>query len=500
MSISPHELTIQLYEKLRGQGAFIKVTSAGMVSVNDEKIPSKEVLRFLQGICRTASEFTPLLMMETNSFLSSFRIAHAQATRARPEYDQTTVQNYNYAGLIPFQSVTDSTRYVLFDTETSTVMDLDYATFRENRDTSAIEPIRGRIEFNPYQPRPIDFRNDKYGRPCNFLNTYKKPEWQEDREITPGEAKGCKPPAIFTDFMMHLFPDRECRTFVLDWLHFALTDRCETYLVLNGAKGIGKNLFSESLCKPLMGAHNHKVAQPSALTSDFNAILKDSRMIVFDEFRVDTAEKINRLKRYVNEEQMIENKGKDVDATQKTFNSFIISNNDMADMKIAWDDRRFSVADLTKSKLADAWSKPKIDEFLEMCKDMNQMKQLGYWLMYRSPHFTKFSDYKGKHFYELCYSSFSEWQKVLIDLAASKSVREISNADLKKEYRKRTDTTRLPSYTKIKDFVDNYRHGGEFSLGELYKKTSDVWILVLSDHFAGEAEWKMPTDPEELLA
>lgn len=500
MSQNQNELISQLYHQLKSQGAFIKVSQAGMVSVNDEKIPSKEVLRFIQGIARTSPEYTPLLMLDPTAFLAGFRIAHAQSTRARPEYEPVQVQNYNYNGLIPFQSVTDSSKFVLFDTELGTVMDLDFKTFKENRDTANIDPIRGRIEFNPYQPKPIDFRPDQYGRPCNFLNTYKKPEWQEDREITAGEAMGCKPPAIFTDFMLHLFPDKECRTFVLDWLHFALTDRCETYLVLNGAKGIGKNLFSENLCKPLMGTNNHKVAQPSALTSDFNALLKDSRMIVFDEFRVDSAEKVNKLKRYVNEEQMIEQKGKDVDATQKTFNSFIISNNDMADMKIAWDDRRFSVADLTKVKLREAWPKEKIDQFLDMCKDMVMMKQLGYWLMYRKPRYTKFDDYKGKHFYALCYSSFSEWQKVLVDLAVSRQYKELTNADLKKEYRKRTEGTRLPSYVKIKDFVENYRHEGEFSLGEVYKQSGEVWVLTLSEHFASTEDWSTTAVGEDLLA
>ncbi len=480
------ELVEELYHQLKGQGAFIKVSSAGMVSVNDEKIPSKDVLRFLQNICRTSPQYQDLMMSDPSAFLSAFRIVHAQSSRARPEYDRVEINNYNYNGLIPFQSVTDATKFILFDTTTSTVMDLDFKTFKENRDTAGIEPIKGRIEFNPYQPKPLDFRNDQYGRPCNYLNTYRKPEWQEDREITKVEATDCQPPQIFVDFMVHLFPEKECRTFVLDWLHYALTDRCETYLVLNGKKGIGKNLFSENFCKPLMGVNNHKVAQPSALTSDFNAILKDSRMIVFDEFRVDTPEKVNKLKRYVNEEQMIERKGVDVDATQKTFNSFIISNNDMADMKISWDDRRFSVGDLTEKKLRDVWDDKKVNEFLDMCNNMTLMKRVGYWLMYRVPQYTKFDAYKGKHFYALCYTSFSEWQKVIVDMATSKMYKEVTNIDLKKEYRKRTEASRLPSYTRIKDFIDNYRHDGQHSLGVLFKTTSEGWTLSLADTFACE--------------
>lgn len=493
------ELVDRLYHSLKDQGTIIKVTRSGVVVINEDRILAKDVLQFLQNICKTSAEYSPLLMTEQAAFLNAFKISHAQATRNRPEYEQVEVQNYSYANLIPFQSVIDSTKFVMFDTTLSTVTDLDFKTFKENSATSNIEPIRGRIEFNPYSPKPIDFRPDQYGRPCNFLNTYKKPEWQEGREITKMEAEGCKPPQIFTDFMVHLFPDKECRTFVLDWLHFALTDRCETYLVLNGAKGIGKNLFSENLCKPLMGSNNHKVAQPSALTSDFNALLKECRMIIFDEFRVDSPEKVNKLKRYVNEEQMIERKGVDVDATQKTFNSFIISNNDMADMKISWDDRRFSVADLTKLKLKEVWTKDKIEEFLEMCKDMEKMKQLGYWIMYRKPRHTKFDAYKKRHFYDLCYTSFSEWQKIIVDLATSKQYAEITNADLKKEYRRRSETTRTPSFARVKDFVENYRHEGEHSIGTALKQNSEVWVISLSDTFAGDESHVHLEEGEDLL-
>lgn len=493
--MSNKELVEALYADLKNENAFIKVTHAGSISINEEKINLRNTLQFLQGRVRMNAELNPLLMMEVNSFLSLFRITHAQATRQTPEYKDVEVNNYNFDGLIPFQSVTDASRYVMFDSKLGTVTDLDFDTFKSNRDTARIEPIKARIEFNPYSPRQIDYRKDHYGRPCNFLNTYKKPAWQFDRELTMGEVSAFQPPKIFTEFMCHLFPDKDCRTFVLDWLHFALTDRCETYLVLNGAKGIGKNLFSENLCKPLMGAHNHKIAQPSALESNFNALLKDSRMIVFDEFRVDSPEKINKLKRYVNEEQMIERKGVDVGETTKTYNSFIISNNDMADMKIAWDDRRFSVADLTKIKLADAWNADKINELLACFKDEEQMRNIGYFLMYRKTKHTKFDAFKKKHFYDLCYSSFAEWQKCIIDMASSKSYREITHADLKKEYRKRTDVTRLPSFAKIKDFLESYRHDGVLSLGEVFKQQgNDFWIITLSDQFCSpdveEENWE----------
>lgn len=498
--MTPHEqkaLVEDFYMDLKDSGATINISRSGVISVNEEKVQVRNCLTFLQTRCRTNPRYNPLLLMEVVSFLNYFRMVHSQAQRNAFDYSDVEVRNYNYEGLIPFQSVTDVNRYVLFDTATGTVTDLDFKTFKENPDTRNIQPIRGRIEFNPYSPKPIDHREDQFGRPCNFLNTYKKPSWQLVNEISAVDAVKYKPPQLFVDFMKHLFPDLECRTFVLDWLHYALTDRCETYLVLNGAKGIGKNLFSENLCKSLLGANNHKIAQMSALTSDFTALLKDARMIVFDEFRVDTPDKINRLKRYVNEEQMIENKGKDVGETAKTFNSFIISNNDAADMKISWDDRRFSVADLTKVKLREVWDKEKIDELVSMFKSDEFMRDIGYFIMYRKPKTSKYDAYKGKHFYELCYTSFAEWQKIIIDFATSREYVEITNVDLKREYRKRVDATRLPGYSKVKDFIENYRHDGEWSIGEVYKQGGDVWVIELSEKFAATGEIRMGENKEE---
>jgi hypothetical protein len=483
---STKSLVAELLDFFKSSNKRLEYTTAGTIKVDSEKITPQTVIPLLQRYAIEQPRFQPLLLVNTNEVVNAMKVVLAGIARARPTYTEVTVQNYDYSGYIPFQSITDANRYVLFDVTKGVISDLDYDAFRANPETAKIEVVRGRIEFNPYSPTTLEFKKDAYGRSCNFLNTYKRPNWQFNRDIGIDEGRSYKPSSLFIEFMRHLIPQKECREFVYDWLHYALTDRNETYLVLNGAKGIGKNLFSEQLCKPLMGIENHKVAHPSALTSDFNALLAESRMIVFDEFKVDSPEKINKLKRYVNEEQMIERKGVDVANTTKTYNSFIISNNDMTDMKIAWDDRRFSVIDLTKDKLRDVWSDEKIKELLEIFDNEDEMRDIGYWLMYRIPKYSKFDAWKGEHFYALCYSSFAEWQKVIIDIAMTRTVREITASDVKKEYRKRTDASRLPSFVKVRDFIDNYRHNGVDRLGSLIVSSSDNWVLVLDDKFAPE--------------
>ena len=386
-----------------------------------------------------------------------------------PSYIPDDFYNFDWTGLIPFQSITDSNTYLIYDAKRNKITDYDYKVYKAAVDKEDKVPLLvARIGFNPYNPRPIWDMKDEYGRECKYLNLYQKPSWQLDEELgTSGvNLYTSELPAILERFFNHLVPNKDCREFLLDWLHFALTGRCETYLVLNGAKGIGKNLLSDHLCKLLMGSGNHKMAQPGALESNFNALLEKSRMIVFDEFKIDSPDKVNKLKRYVNEEQMIEKKGQDVESTIKTFNSFIISNNEKSDMRISWDDRRFSVLDLTKVKLEDVWHQEDIDELVEI--EGETLRHFGYFLMYRKPKIAKnpFSFWAGKHFYDLCYSSLPVWCQTIADLAETGEYDSIHMDEIKREMRKRDDKARVPKKNKVEDFLRNYKHKGTHYLGE----------------------------------
>ena len=268
-----------LHRHLKSKGIETEVTASGAIKIDGERLTTPKVLPFLQKCAIENSALQPLLFKSASEVMNALRSAIITNQRIRARIDGVELQSYDYNGLVPFQSITDSDKFVLYDSVNQVVTDLDYNTYRQSTNVQ-IEVIKARISFNPYSPKILDFKNDEYGRPCNFINIYRKPLWQLSDDIGVEEGRKYKPSPLFFEFMNHLFPDKECQEFVFDWLHYALTDRCETYLVLNGAKGIGKNLFSELLCKPLMGEKNHKIAHPSALTSDFNAILADSRMIV----------------------------------------------------------------------------------------------------------------------------------------------------------------------------------------------------------------------------
>ena len=473
----------------------IKFTSSGVLSIDGEKITLKEISNWFLTYCRTdeTRKYLPLLTEASSpSFLLESLKTHLKIGQAKHRAHvykgaDDVVRGFSYDGMIPFISVQNAKKVLFFSKTRKEITDLDYETYAACTDKDyRIKPMPCVIEFNPYRPEQI-YMGEYNEQECTHLNTYRKPEWQLGKKLTDAEAKAyAKLPQIIDDFFSHLFPDNNCKEYVYDWLHYALSSRCETYLVMNGAKGVGKNVLSNIICSSLVGKGNHKIAHKGALEK-FNVILAECRMIVFDEFKIIDDEAINTLKRFANADQMIERKSIDVGKTEKTYNSYIICNNALTDMKIEWDDRRFSVADLSEKKLEDVWSPEKIKTLVEICEDplSDAMRLFGYWLLYRKPVVmtSEFTMYKGNHFYKLCYTSFPEWAKMIIDEITTNPKPYYEEADLRLMLKERTNGQgRLPQKAKVEDFLKNYKHMGENYLGVL-EKDERTYYLQVNEHF-----------------
>lgn len=459
----------------------VKFSHAGVVSIGGYRVTSKEFNTWMLETCRApeAKKFMPILTdfngptHPLEKIKTEILVIQKTMSNRVIKSGAETIRSFVYEDHIPFISVTNAKKILFFDKTNKKIADLDYDTYTKVVDKEfQLKPLPCVIEFNPYRPEQI-YSGDFEHQECTHINTYSKPEWQLNRKLTDHEAKEkAKIHYLIEDFFTHLFPDPKCKEFVFDWLHYAVSSRCETYLVLNGAKGIGKNVLSNNICASLVGKNNHKIAHKGAL-DQFNVILSECRMIIFDEFKITDDEAINALKRYANADQMIERKGIDVGKTEKTYNSYIICNNALTDMKIEWDDRRFSVADLTDKKLEDIWPAEKIKRFLDMINDpaSEEMIGFGYWLLYREPKVMKspFGVWKGEHFYKLCYTSFPEWAKMIIDeITTGRPKAYYEEAELKMMLKERTNgMNRFPQRTKVEDFLKNYKHRGESYLGHI---------------------------------
>ena len=480
----------------------VKFSQSGVLSIDELRILLKDFPSWYLQFCKSeeTKQFSDLLISAPSpsnlleSLKAELRIMQARHRNSVYKGADDVIKGFSYDGMVPFISVTNAKKVLFFSKNDKKITDLDYDTYASTTEKEfRIKPMPAVIEFNPYRPEQIYMGDYLNGQKCTHLNTYRKPEWQIGKRLSASEAeKISKLPTIIDDFFSHLFPNPECKEFVYDWLHFSLKERCETYLVMNGAKGVGKNLLSNNICGSLVGKENHKIAHKGAL-AQFNVILAECRMIVFDEFKMVDDDSINTLKRFANADQMIERKSIDVGKTEKTYNSFIICNNAVTDMKIEWDDRRFSVVDITDKKLEDAWDKERIKMLMEvvddpMCEDM---QHFGYWLLYRKPVVMSdaFSVYKGDHFHKLCYTSFPEWAKMIIDevTAGNNTKAFFEEGDLRMMLKDRTGgLSRLPNMQKVQDFLKNYKHNGENYLGGI-ERDERTWYLAVNDAFINKS-------------
>ena len=515
MSSDFKSLIKELAEYLIDTSSSVKISSAGVLTVNGERLLAKDFTNWLIGFIKSdeTRKFSPILLESPSPVTSlemlkvSVRSCH-QANKTVQSSNGETIRSFQYDNQIPFISVKDSNKIIFFNKNSNKLADLDYGTYKMVVDTQyQIKPLAALVEFNPYRPEQM-YMGRYEDMDCTHINTYMKPEWQLGRKLDEKESKEYPNLSLIIEkFFEHLFPDEHCRDFVYDWLHYALESRCETYLVMNGAKGIGKNVLSNHICPSLVGKDNHKIAHKGSL-DNFNAILSECRMIVFDEFKIVDDEAINTLKRFANTDQMIERKGIDVKKTEKTYNSYIICNNAVTDMKIEWDDRRFSVVDITDRKLDDVWSVEKISMLMKVITNPNspEMIGFGYWLLYRKPKVmtSVFSVWKGPHFYKLCYTSMPEWAKMIIDEVTSGHPKPYyDEAELKMMLKERTNgMNRFPQRTKVEDFLKNYKHKGESYLGYIEVDERTYYLQVAPEFVKSTADntgnnWLSLTD--ELL-
>lgn len=381
---------------------------------------------------------------------------------------------------------TDPNKQCVLDTRTNTLTNYSVDSLKMySIDKKQFVFQRAVLEFNPYKPSQYVVNVGIDLTPA--YNLYNPPKWRTNLTLTNEEISNLNPPVIFSEFIERLVPEDKCRNFVLDWMHHALVAKNNTYLVLNGAKGIGKNILSNDIMSKLVGEQYHVIAPESSTDSNFNSFLLDKRVIVMDEKKVPDGPALNKLKRYINAGQSVEKKGIDSNKTVETFNSFIICNNKADEMHIEYDDRRFSVIDLTKKSLKkkkdtpDGWDKDKIESLSNMSDE--EVSQLGYWLFYRKPKYDTDTPWIGEHFYYLCYTSCTEWQKIIVDFCISGKRESFGQRDLKKEYRIRTNSTKSPKRQKVQDFIDNYLHQAKFHLGELEEDSDDLengWVIKVN--------------------
>lgn len=246
----------------------------------------------------------------------------------------------------------------------------------------------------------------------NF-NTYSPPKWMVDYfhsgrvdEIEKVE----KIPKIYKDFLMHLVDKDELSyDYILDWTANAMRYRNFCILTTIGQQGIGKGVLGDIFMK-LVGDSNYSLTDNKLIQKDFNAQLKNKRIIYLDEILVKTSSEINKFKSLINSTVEVELKGVDA-VTVENFASIYTSSNDLDAINLSGDDRRFSIVNLTSKKLKDFF-KHKIPDLL---LDEN-IEQFAKYLWNRPLDEKKMLDvFVSKRTDEIRAATLNSWEDFMLD-------------------------------------------------------------------------------------
>lgn len=392
--------------------------------------------------------------------------------------------NSKLAKLIPVVNVAAKNKtdmIMLVDPETKRPVydiNVDIYLLRTNQKDSEILSSRTATSivprFDPYSLDSMVTRSHKYlNVDILHLNTYVPPKWRFVHAKPKFEG-------FIKTLIDHLFPIPEEREDVLDWLHYAITRRNGTVLCLAGPRGTGKSLLMQ-IMSYLVGEEYAEVVNKEILEDKFNSAFKNKRLIIFEEVEVSDSVALNKLKSWGNDRIVLEQKGED-SQTIDNFTSMSILLNDISQLKIQPQERRFSVPQVAELDLRTVIPEIEIQEFADsMSQDdmFTEIAEFGEHLLARRPNRSYMYAIKNDYYYLICSLGLREWQSFLIDYllqygeeGVTIPTKKIQQA-FKAKYKngdKETTGVRFPDRgSMFESFLKDYKHRGECFIGRLSK-------------------------------
>ncbi len=321
--------------------------------------------------------------------------------------------------------------------------------------------------FDPYQDRPQVVEGEIWA-----INSYIDPIWKQ-MEVKP------QIPELILRLRDHLFKDFSLE-YAEKWLYKLLTGQNLHYLVLNGSLGIGKGLWA-TLCQNLVGFENATTSTGGFLNSNFNLAIRGKKLMFLDEEIVSKGNK-HRIKKYINAKLAFEGKGLNPTGLETNFCNFIIANNNVTDLSVEGQDRRFAVMELTATPLTKVMTAQDIRKLSSMVETPNseEIAQYGKYILERYKDFEEIPQDppKGPTFWRLAYFSRSEWERFIID---KRNLGEVKFSAL----RRMAESEKVDHFPKneirIEDFVKNCIVDGT-SLGVVLRQGKDTILRYTQEY------------------
>jgi hypothetical protein len=290
-----------------------------------------------------------------------------------------------------------------------------------------------------------------------IFNKYIPPSWLVDSFFSKNKVevpKVDKIPELYKKFLMHLLDnDVNSYEYVLDWLANAVQSKNYCMLCTIGARGIGKGVLGEIMCK-IVGESNYHYTGNKLLKTNFNSQVQGKKIVYIDEISVTTTQEEDALKVLINDSIEIEQKGVDARYVKNYANIYISSNN-LDSIKISGDNRRFSVVNLTNSKLLNVMSS---DDINKLVNDENMINDFARFLYHRSVEKDKMLKvFESERTQEVRIGSLKDWEYyVVFDYALKNSGKSIRSLDVIEHIKDEKGLLRSLSVRKLNELADKF--------------------------------------------
>ena len=264
--------------------------------------------------------------------------------------------------------------------------------------------VTANFEYNPFKDDLIF--TDSGGLTC--YNTHLPAAWTSEPVVQVITL-----PPIYEEFFNHLINnDVTSKQYLLDWLTNMLKGRNFTYLTTIGTQGAGKGVLGEIMEK-LVGKSNFVKCRDTILKTHFNAPLSEKRLVYIDELDIKKSKEAqDRIKDLANPKLEVEKKGKDA-VYVNNYASIYLSSNSWDCIRLETDDRRFSIIELTNTKLTASTLKGRVDS--EILADENITKLAHYLLQHVIVNDMKKPFQNSQRHKEILIAGLNTWENWVIE-------------------------------------------------------------------------------------
>ena len=272
--------------------------------------------------------------------------------------------------------------------------------------------IVANFTYNPNEPKRL-YQKDLVW----YYNRYLPPSWYESTFYSNGNVVvdvRKEIPPLYGKFFNHLVDgDKKSYDYVLKWLANAVRFRNFCVLTAIGSQGIGKGVLGD-IMRELFGKSNYHQGDNRLITKDFNKQFKNKKCVFIDEVRILKPEHVNKFKALIND--YIECEGKGENAIEiRNYASIYIASNDFDSIVLTADDRRFSIVNLTSTRL-DATMDPDTIGQLSEPKNVEELAKFLWYLPIDKAEMLRV--FTSERTEEVRRASTNDWQQYLFDQLA----------------------------------------------------------------------------------